>query len=246
MDNPDSYYWSIRLTVPWNKEGEQMSRRAQTKQYLKYIFNYVDPTYSACCWEDIDKYGKKTKEHFHLNFITQKEIKKDTLQKWIRKNILEDLYDNPHTADSYKGKAYAISMHGDVRDEHDWWQYIFKQEPLNIIDKMTTLPPVYEKERDAMIMAAQSQRRKTININNKVAEAKDIKNTFRYKLFQKLKKQNVKTERDFVIGAIKIFNESAKLTPYSKLKDYWIDYQINTKMMTPEQFYDNIFSKKTT
>ncbi len=191
--------------------------------YLVDKFIYVE--------EKNNKMGEETTPHIHFHGYTDKDVKKDSLQKFIRR--LGEKYGY-----TIKGnKCYAVNILGDPDDEERWYRYCLKEEGAKVAFKG------FEKEElKKMRILAQEERKLQIERNKKAHSAYLDKSTFKGKMFDFFKKEGVASHRPFIIGMIKYYLEKGKVAPFSKFNDYWIDYQISTGLMTPEEYYDKVYS----
>lgn len=133
-------HYSLRITPQYLPQDVSASTI-----FSKLIKTY-DISYSALCYEVLDKYGEATKPHFHFNFIAGKATCKANIQHYIKQFGI-------------KGPAmYALSDPSSVNDER-WWRYTMKENLLE-----ANLPPSLPSIA-LLTFAAISERRTTIALN---------------------------------------------------------------------------------
>lgn len=200
---------------------------------LKIIIEYVSSTEWIYCMEEVDKFGKKTNEHFHLNLYTDKLIKKDTLQKKIR-SIFHD------RGIELKGnKMYSVRVICDPEDEDRWWRYCCKEEGALIVNSHS-----FENKIKQWKLLATDEREIAIKRNNKTIDGYLDKSSFKGKMYLNFTKENIKKKKVFIIALIKYYMKKSKVPPFSKLEDYWLDYRIQTGIITVEEYYELRYYKE--
>lgn len=178
--------------------------------------------------ERIDKWGEKTKAHIHFKFESGYDIKKNTLQKNFREFMRA--YGFPVSG----VKHYAIMIESQPDDEDRWWRYVLKEE-----DALIGCNEGMKKFVEENMALAQDERKRQIQKNREARDRFLDKDSFKGKMFQYFTAElTITTEREFYIELIKYFQAKSKVPPFSKIKDYWRDYQIQTGLMTPEYYVD--------
>ena len=214
---------SLRWTFS-NFECSDDKARGIVKNWL--LKHDLGKDYIMCC-ECKDKYGKDTAPHLHLNAYTNKEVKKDTVQRWFRV-YLRDIYEY-----EVKGnKDYALSIKTQPDDEDRWWRYILKEEGAKIKSSESKKQFI----KDNMHLAI-DERKRTIELNNKHLQKYLDKSSIKGKMYQSLKSAEVTTHREFVVGAIQFYLGKSMTPPFTKLDDMFIEYQILVGLMSVDNWY---------
>lgn len=220
-------YLQLRFT---GSHYDDPSHNWTNHRLLKQFRKKYDVTQYIYVEEKFDKFGKETTPHIHFNCIVAEEVKKDTLQRWLRRTA--------ETAGKpLKGnKCYSLRLIGDPDDEDRWWRYCCKEKGAKVTFRG------FEKSKIVHYkIMAQDEREQQIKRNLQAQDNYLDKSSFKGKMFDFLKKEGVDSHRPFIIGLIKYYLEKGKVAPFSKLEDYWIDYQISIGIMTPEQYYDRTY-----
>lgn len=181
--------------------------------------------------EEKDKFGKETNKHVHAHMIVEEDFKKkDTYQKKFRELVKERF------GSEIKGnKMYSIKYEIDVEDEVRFMRYPLKQQE-NI--KKFMYSGYKEEEVELMRKMAADEYQIQVRKNNESLNSYLDKSSFKGKCYEKLTQDGVKTHKEFVIGFIGYYIEKSKVPPFGKLDDYWIDYQILTKIISVEEYYN--------
>lgn len=214
---------SLRFTFS-NFDCSDDKARAIVKNWL--VKHALNDDYILCC-EKYDKYGKETKHHLHMNCYSDKDLKKDTVQRWFR-TYLADIYEI-----SVKGnKDYAIAVKSQPDDEDRWWRYILKEKGA----KVYCSPSKKEFVLNNMSLAI-DERKRTIELNNQHLQKYLDKSSVKGKMFNELKKIEVKTHKEFMKNAINYYLGKTLTPPFTKLDDMYIEYQLLTGLMDWEKWY---------
>ena len=168
-------FCDIRITTD-KILGEDASGNIEKHRDYSFGFLYAN----TAKWEADDyimgeevqnKFGEPTHRHYHINFYTEKEIKKDTVQKWIRNTY------------NLKGNAqYCVRVHIDLEDRNRWWRYPMKEK---LIIKSKNLDDVLLNGVTAkdLKLLARDERKRQIEQNVKSRQNLLDKNAFRDKMF---------------------------------------------------------------
>lgn len=204
----------------WTR-GKLINNFIKKYDISKYI--YVQETF--------DKFGKETTPHIHFNCVIDAEVKKDTIQRWIRRTAEANSY-------NLKGnKCYSVRVLGDPEDEDRWWRYCCKEKGAKVSARGFSKSKIIEYKK-----LAQDEREQQIKRNLQAQESYLDKSSFKGKMFDLFKKEDIKSHRPFIIGIINYYNKKGKIAPFSKFNDYWLDYQISTGLMTAEAYYDATYA----
>lgn len=184
--------------------------------------------------EKYDKYGELTNEHVHFKIeIDDPDVKKNTLQKSFRDFM-------GSYGITLKGvKHYAIMMDIEPKDIDRWWRYAIKEKdaPIGYSDDMKDF---IEKQRPQAI----NERELQVERNRKARDKFIDKESFKGKMYDFLyNEKKIKDKFAFFVELIKYYKEKNKVPPFSKLDDYWIDYQILTGIITAEEYVMEKFGK---
>lgn len=205
--------------------------RIHIKRWLKQQkFNVTNYLYG---FETKNKFGEDTQPHIHYKFETDEDVKKNTLQKNFKtymKNLGIEL----------KGvKHYAIILTPQPEDEDRWWRYVLKEE-----DAMTG--GGMDSEWVHLQTALAVDERKLQIKRNCEARARIMENdSFKGKMYLYLKDELfINSEREFYIAMIDYYKSKSKTAPFSKIRDYWPDYQICMGLMTSSHYVDAFIMKK--
>lgn len=178
--------------------------------------------------ERVNKWGEQVSPHIHYKFETNVEIKKNTLQKSFREFM--KAYGYPVSG----VKHYAIMLDIQPDDEERWWRYVLKEEGacIGCSSNMSEFVP-------NNLPLAVDERKLQIKRNLEARERYLDKDSFKGKMFDHFSTElKINQKRQFFIELIKYYQEKNKVPPFSKLEEYWIDYQILTGLITAEEYVD--------
>ena len=226
-------YCEIRLTHEL-LELDDDKCVALLKAFLKkQKFEVMNHIYGI---ERYNKFGELTKAHIHYKFETDisVDIKKNTLQKNFREHM--KAYGYPVSG----VKHYAIMLETQPDDEDRWWRYVLKEEKCRFgYSKQMT--DFVEKFRPMAL----DERKQQIKRNCEARDRYLDKDSFKGKMYSHFSAElSITTERKFYIELIKYYQSKSKVPPFSKVKDYWIDYQIMTNLISAEHYVDAFILKK--
>ena len=89
------------------------------------------------------------------------------------------------------------------------------------------------------IALARDERKQQIKRNIEARDRYLDKDSFKGKMYQHFSEElAITTEREFYIELIKYYQKKNKVPPFSKLKEYWIDYQIMTNLISADNYVD--------
>jgi len=227
-------YYAFRFTPGFFNEKEDWSDRSlgALKGYwwIKKLMDYMKPDKYTSCLEKLDSKGKPTSPHIHIHMESERELKKDTLQKWIRTEL-----------GCSGNKAYSVQVFSDVDDEGRWFRYPLKEKEA----PKHSLGFSKDEIRD-MTLLAEDERQQQIKLNLKTEAELENKHQFRDKMFKymRLNHPDVSDERT-VFGLIgKYYQSQNKMTPFSKLRDITNDWLCHAGHITHESYYDKYYNKE--
>lgn len=211
----------------------------EVRQHLEKVAGERITKWIACR-EVLNKFGEITKKHFHLNmYIHDKKnkVKKDTLQKWIRRK-------------GAKGNAaYALQFVEDPKDEDRWWRYTLKEaeyDTLNPRESNVWHGDAFECE-DIWNMQkfAADERKRQVEQNLKTREKLMSKNNFRNKLFKYLEEQfpDEQRKRALIKEIAKFYQKEGNSPPGNKLLDICWDYLVETGRASWDDWIDQKYGK---
>lgn len=226
---PDSImpFVSLRLT-PTMYDGPDFD----FPQYVRKIESLSGSkvTKWVRCWEERNKFGEATHGHYHMNLYCEGDVKKDTLQKWIRRKGIVG------------NKAYAISIIENPEDVNLWWRYCLKEDdrPVTFEDDNS-----YEfgvpTDWDVIGSFAKDQREIQIKANLKLRQKLMDKNKFRTLLFKHLE-EKFPDEREIrpIIKKIWLYYQSqGNSPPGNKMLDIAWDYLTESGRRTIDEWMDH-------
>ena len=183
------------------------------------------------CWEVLNKFGEATHGHFHMNLYCEGDVKKDTLQKWVRRKGIVG------------NKAYAISIVENPEDPQLWWRYCLKEDQdFKFFGAPIDCPVKNQHECwSDMAMLAMDQREIQIKANLKLRQKLMDKNKFRTLLFKHLE-EKFPDEREIrpIIKKIWLYYQSqGNSPPGNKLLDIAWDYLTETGRRTIDEWMDH-------
>ena len=177
--------------------------------------------------ESKNKFGEDTSTHIHFKFETDVDLKKNTLQKSFR-DYMRNL------GEPVSGVRHYSIMLNFPDDEDRWWRYVLKEEDARCgwsQDKHTFV--------EENIALARDERKQQIKRNIEARDRYLDKDSFKGKMYQHFSAElAITTEREFYIELIKYYQSKNKVPPFSKLKEYWIDYQIMTNLISVDNYVD--------
>lgn len=175
-----------------------------------------------------NKFGEPTSAHIHFKFETDVDVKKNTLQKNFREFM-------KHNGEPVSGvRHYAIMLETQPEDEDRWWRYVLKEEGGKF--GWSSDKHAFVEENIAL---ARDERKQQIKRNIEARERYLETDSFKGKMFKHFTEElTITTEREFYVELIKYFQAKSKVPPFSKIKDYWRDYQISVGLITAEYFVD--------
>lgn len=189
------------------------------------------------CIEKLDSFGQPCKggDHIHIHMLCDPEHphKKDSVQRdwrnWCKTREIV-----------IKGKEhYALCYDVSPEDEDRWFRYPLKEQGATI--KCSENMVEFVKQ---MMPIAIDERKRQIEDNVKAQERFLDKSSFKGKMYEEFDKQGIDQERIFAIKYIKYCREKQKIPSFSKIEDYWIDYQMATGRMTAEFWVLNYYKNK--
>lgn len=225
-------FCDIRITTD-KILGEDASGNSQKHRDYAFAFLYAN----TAKWEADDyvmgeektnKFGEPTHWHYHINFYTDKEIKKDTVQKWIRNTY------------NLKGNAqYCVRVHIDLEDRNRWWRYPMKEKlVIHSKDIDECLEGATLKE---LKLLAKDEKKRQCEQNVKSRQNLLDKNAFRDNMFRYFKdeyKAVIPSDKILWCKMSMYYIKHSKTPPFSKLDDVVIDFKVSIGHITIEEVYD--------
>jgi len=189
------------------------------------------------CIEYKDKFGKDTKPHIHFHGEFENLPSTDGVRKSFKREFEKNGIQITGAVNR-KSALWAISRPAVIEDEDAWWRYCMKQpgSKLHYTEN-------YKEFAKKWKVAARTQWQLQVEQNNKAVDNFLDKNSFKGKMFEEFKKEGINTERDFVIRYIKYCFEKSKTPSYTKINDYWIEYQMKIGLMSVEEWVDEHYFK---
>lgn len=223
----------LRITpcmIPlWKDEKEvTQHRRATFTNFFTEWSDYLKPMKILLGLEHLDKFGKNTHYHYHINFEISDDVKKDTLQKWLRSREI-------------CGKAaYCLRLTAEPDDESRWWRYTLKENGIKCLTKGFT-----DAEYTEMELLAKDEKNRTVLKNNDDLTKLMNKNQFRDKMFNKLKElyPDIIDEKKLFSIIGKYYQSENKTPPFSKLLDVVFDFKVFMNHMTFEEYFERKYEK---
>lgn len=203
------------------------NHKAFKDEIIDPLIKHLDPEDWKVCYETEDKYGEPTAGHYHINIYTKIEIKKDTLQSWIRSTY--KIYE-------IKGNAcYSIKFTEDPEDEQRWWRYLYKQKPNCVYSDQFN---IWKNITPIQAQMAQDERQLQIKRNRKARAKYEIKETFRQQMFAKMMDENLSQVKKIFVRIIKYYQDDNRTPPFTNLDNIVQDFLLYSQQITSEQYYD--------
>lgn len=184
--------------------------------------------------EKLDSKGRLTHEHLHFHAVIDPEKEGGYLKNSIQADFRKFMKNYGYKIEG--NKHYALSYNVSPEDEARWLRYPFK-EAGGRHGSSPDLKRFLVEQRPI----AQDERKRQIEDNLKAEERFLDKSSFKGKMYEKLDADGVDNERLFAIEYIKYCREKQKIPSFSKIHDYWIDYQMSTGRMTAEYWVLNYY-----
>lgn len=227
-------YFGLRLTLGeiFSVPDEQITNHHHGR--IAYLIKHIirekiqkDSEY-VCGLETLNKFGEKTKMHYHFNFISDSSL--ETLRKAIvRKTEALDY--------KLKGnKMYCLQSFPEPKDYHRWFRYPMKEN----FQKLYTLyrPDKNEPTLEQLEMLAKDERKQTVAANIKLRSKQLDKRTYFDKIVKHLEKKNLKKHRDIYIEIAKFYVKDGKPVNSQTIKGYTNNYMLMNSIMSYDEFYD--------
>lgn len=231
-------YIQLRFThslFPVELEDNTMSK------YLRDIAKYLDSEKYIITKEILNKFGEETHPHFHANLLTEKEVKKDTIQKWIRN------YFNKKGIVIKGVKMYSVRVLVDPNNEERWWRYCLKEKRTEKNNFKFKIKGFTSEEIKFHKLVAQEEREQQIAQNIKNRKKYLETQSFKGKMYKYvIEKYNEKDEKlishyEFVSSMIEYYRKNDKITPLSKIEEYYVDFQLSTGSKSIQEWYSQTY-----
>lgn len=177
--------------------------------------------------EKLDKYGEETDRHFHFNFIS--DAKKDSLQKWIKRQYADRDY-------KITGNdSYALSDYAEPDDIKRWVRYLMKEKwvpSLSKLDEFST------EDIQNMELMAKDERQRSIEFNVKNRDRINSKKTVLDRLKKHFEKKDLKTFRQVWLEISKWYQSEGLAGDPRTMDRYAYQILLYSKIITHEEFFD--------
>jgi len=223
-------YYAFRFTPGYFKDPvdfDDLKHYGKNHWIIKKLFGYMSPIKYTCGLEKFDSKGRETSPHIHIHMESDKELKKDTVQKWIRTEL-----------GASGNKAYSVQIFMDVDNLDRWFRY-----PLKEKDSLTHSKGFSKDELRDMKLLAQDERVQQIKLNLKTEAELENKHQFRDKMFKymTLNHPDVSDEKT-VFGLIgKYYQSTNKMVPFSKLRDITNDWLCHAGHITFDSYFEKYY-----
>lgn len=172
------------------------------------------------------------KPHLHILYYTDKEYKKETLQKKFREKIFQ-LHDI-----KVKGNChYCIQVFSQPDDEDRWWRYAIKEKGAKLW--FTKSMSNFIKDN---LKLAQDEYARTQAYHQTMIQKYLDKSSFKGKMFKALADKNIDTHKDFIMNSIKYYIEKKQTPPFTRLNDMFWEFQILNGKISYEDYYYKFYS----
>jgi len=232
--NGNCSYYAFRFTPGYFNEPQDWSDKglgALKKNYIMTkLMDYMRPDKYTCCLEKLDSKGKPTSPHIHIHMESDRELKKDTLQKWIRTEL-----------GASGNKAYCVQVFSDVDDEDRWFRYCFKEK-----DSPRHSKGFSESEIRDMTLLAQDEREQQVKLNLKTEAELENKHQFRDKMFKhmRLNHPDISDEEEVFELIGNYYRSQNKMIPFSKLRDITNDWLCHAGHITLRSYFQKYYKKE--
>lgn len=227
---------AFRITHSLIPDREDLSGAKMIAKHVREILQKWELNKYIWCIESKNKFGKDTHPHIHFNAECFRLPSTDGIRKAFKRHF-EGIGIQLTGEANRKGRIFAISRPGDIEDEVRWWRYPLKQPDAKVFQK---------NMKDFVIkwrLVATDEWERQVESNNKQVDNFLDKNSFKGKMFEQFKKEDIRTERAFAIRYIKHCFEKSKTPSYTKINDYWIEYQMKIGLMSVEDWVDTHYFK---
>jgi len=225
-----SSYVMVRFTLPKDTSNTPLGSYISLMKGFAIMHDAEKYTLGV---EEKNANGGEADKHIHLSFMTDKDIKINSYQKDFRAKVLARF-----GIKLSGNKMYAMKCANDADDPDRWMRYPLKQQP-KLKDYMFYK---YEREEaERMRELAHDEYNRQVIKNCEALDKYLDKSSFKGKCYLALKSKNIKTKKPFFIEFVKYYLEKQKVPPFSKLNDYWIDYQLQIGVLSVEKWYTQTY-----
>lgn len=224
----------IRITTDKILKGtpDADTEYKQQRYALAFMYKVGEYLESECYVmgeEKTNKFGEATHLHYHINYYTEKDIKKDSVQKWIRNTY------------KLKGKEqYCVRVHIDLEDRNRWWRYPMKENL--IINSKNLNEYLHDGQTVKLLQAlAKDEKKRQVEQNLKTRQNLMDKNAFRDNMFRHFKdeyKDNLPEDKTLWCKMSLYYIKHSKTPPFGKLDDTVIDFKVSIGAISIEDVYD--------
>ena len=227
-------YFKLRLTP---KKYDDETFDWTVRRFLPFIVKEAEITKHTVGYEATDSFGKPTIPHIHLHGYCDYDKQTDSLKKQILR--FSKTWGYPFAGN----KCYSLTIFADPDDKERFFRYPLKKEDFECKYKLKDPYKGFSKEEiDEMRLLAQEHYKIQLEKNLKSLSQYLDKSSFKGKMYDQFSKIDISTHKEFCINLLKHYQSKNKVPPFSKIDDYWVDYQIVTGLLTPEQWYEITFN----
>lgn len=225
-------YIQFRLTPEFCVNPEKTFINRFLAEFTMYLRTLGEIEHHAMAWEKTNKFGESTHKHLHWNIVLDQNFKclnKDSIMAWIRRQPM-----------GIKGnKCYSLKIVGDPEDEDRWWRYIIKEsDPWRVAE----FPPDFNLEIQKQL--AREERAEQIKKNLASRDKLLKKDSFRLRIFAKMKKQiedqgnPVVDDKYLWCEFVKLYQKDNRIPPFNTMDNLVLDYKVTTGIITVEDYYN--------
>lgn len=205
--------------------------RDQQNYAMKFLYKtkeYLEAQDYVMGQEQTNKFGETTLLHYHINYYTEKELKKDSVQKWLRNTF------------NLKGREqYCVRVHIDLEDRNRWWRYPMKEKL--IIHSAGLEQALQGSTVKELKLLARDEKKRQVEQNLKTRQNLMDKNAFRDNMFRHFKdeyKDNLPEDKKIWCDLSMYYIRHSKTPPFTKLDDTVIDFKVSVGAITIEEVYE--------
>lgn len=207
----------------------------------RFVKKWVQPDVNTtseftCGYEELNKFGEPCAPHYHLNVYFDPPDLKDPLRsakEWLKREAIARDF-------RLKGnKVWSCTLVDEPKDYLRWIRYPLKEKP------MVTLVKVIDSvgnDFTQLVHDAQTERKRSIEINIIKREKLADKSSFRDKLFEHLDDSLLvdatpPDHKAIWITILKFYQSQKKSICFKTVSGYTISYQLQIGTLTPMECY---------
>lgn len=215
-------YVDLRLTPKYafdDPDIDEAKGLARARTLCKLLVQHLIPSKYIIAYEKTNRYLEPTHPHLHLAMYTEEDVKKDTLQTWVRRNL------------NIKGKqAYCLRVHADVDDEERYFRYCLKERYIQQVG-------FTEEEIEDMKDRAQDEKRRNGENALKARQKYEDRNvSFREQMYRDLDTGDI-DEPDIAVAIVQYYREHKRIPPYKNMKEQVLDYRVHKGYLDVKDWY---------